>query len=437
MRPEEERKPNPLDGSDYPISEAMEKERRRSEIKVSHKHVLLRVILFFVALGTAITFITLSILGFFSQETGFQIIEVTKDDKEPGDAGLTLRYYFSGSTREVNARSADLKTRYTNIMREAYKLSDDVVGYTGITNLAYLNSHPDEKVQLDGRLYQALKESMESGHPGDSPFLGPLYEEWDFLLGLSPTSRQLYDPALSPAHAEFLQSYVAVLSDPNSFTLTFHENNGVTLHLGATYTDWVRDNEYDGPLLTLGNRRDAYRIQWVKDALVAEGLTEGVMQSDDGLVVPLGELGDLGVTFHGFAHGSVDNAAELTLEAGESFCRVHMSPYGSTDTLAYSVKVGESLMTRNRIIDPATGYGVSWQAELALLSKELSAPALRSKANYLAMASGKEAMASRIAAEGVQPIYSLASAKDTVILPSALQSRVTVLTDLGYKAETY
>ena len=436
----EEEKPNPnvLDGSDYPLSEELEKERQKTEIPVHGRRMGIRIAAFVVVLGVAIAFISLGIAGFFTGSTGIQEITVNSD-KEQGlryGKGYHLFYNITGSQFETNGKIRAIRGVYTEVMKDSYRLFDEYNDYDDLTSIHYLSTHPDTDVTVDSRLYSALREIYEDESSRPFLFQSPYREVWDTLMVGPNEGLSIYDPSVYKPNADYLDSYASILNGDDPFTLTFKDNNVVVFHRPSTYSAWAIAYEYNGPSLSLGLLKDAYRISMAGQKLLNEGLSEGVMMSEEGSSLSLGGLTSVAENVYAYEAAKGYVAGVLTFGGTTSVANLHLVPVGSThDPYAYTLKSGENQLRRNLLIDPTSGYPYSGLTSLRLEGNTLEIAKVKVAAlKMLASASDVDALAK---GSPYSPIYAKAEEELTIHLPLSKKDKLILMTEKNTKVESY
>ena len=443
MLPDEEtpsRNSDPLSGDDYPMSEDLERERRKHVIPIHGRHMVLRIAAFVVLLGGGIVLIVLSAFGYFRHVEGMEIVSVNEDSKYRAGTGITFKYYVNGNGRDTDVKINQIANVYSRVMKDAYRLTEDTLTFDDMTSIGYLNAHMGEEIGVDPRLYATLQEVQgKKAEYGFSPFQGPLRNLWGNILRYRDASlKKAYDPEYNAAHAEYIASYLALLQDESNFTLTFLENNKVKFNVSAAVAKWIDDYDYAGPILTLGHLRNAYRVEMTRKAVLEAGYTEGVITSDDGFVLSLGGLKGLAYGLYGFK--PLENAEVIGsygVDYDECACYVANAPLTAGDPTAYKITLKDDrLVLRNMTLDPATGYGATYLSSALLHGSNGRLVETVASAYRIARSGNAAELNTVIASLSRKPIYTIHQEDGTVHLPKSLASRVRLITE-GYTLTEY
>ena len=132
----------------------------REEIVISTKNKKLRTVLFVLAFFVAVSAFAYGVTSLGHKDPGYQEVEVSEYKKvELFDTGIHLHYSFEGNSNEIKRRINELKEIYTNALDHAWKLLDKSTEYEGYHNLAYLNHHLNEDVEIDEELVMILQDA--------------------------------------------------------------------------------------------------------------------------------------------------------------------------------------------------------------------------------------------------------------------------------------
>ena len=430
-------KPNPLDGSDYPLSPELEKERQKTEIPVSGKHMVWRIIAFVIALGVGITFIGLGIAGVFNTSSGLQEITVATDKEEGGryGNGYHLYYFIKGSGFSTNGQVTAVRNAYTEVMRDSYKMYDAYRDYVDIASIHYLGTHPDEDVVVDARMYASLKEIYDSPKTRPHLFLEPLTSMWETLMASPDEAIALHDPAVFQENADYIASYLPILKDEDAFSLTFKANNKIVFHHPASYASWATSHDYDGSPISMGIFYEAARLDAVEAHMSEAGMIDGVVYGEDGATLSLGNLVNLYDTLLAYNGEFAVTVGKIALSNDRCSTSLPLMPVDTNhDGVSYIFKNGDKTYLRNLILNPETGYPLEKLASLRMEANYQSMLQCQMKA----IVSAKDIEAGTYAfSEAYQPIYGLANEEYTLHAPSAVKDSIMLMSEYKTTIQTY
>ncbi len=227
---------------------------------------------------------------------GYYAVDAEADADCPLYAsGVSFTYYFSGSSEEIRSAQMELKTLYSSALKRIYKLLDPENEYEGFKNIAYINAHRGEDIELDPDLYAILADAVKHTEAGEfNLFGGALYTEWQQIRVLN--DRESFDPAVNEPEAERLAGIAAACTNEANFSLRLVDpiKHIVNFSVSAEYERFESDYEVKPSALDLGWLRYAYMLDHLRDQLVRAGYDRGYLIAPDGLTLTLAGLEDDG-----------------------------------------------------------------------------------------------------------------------------------------------
>ena len=106
----------------------------------------MRILLFVSFFIIAILSLTFGIVSLFKGDTGYQIITTGNDENSFMDDELVLNYYI-GNNNENELK--EITKLYSDLVSYSYKLLDSEILYDDIFNIAYINNHLNEEIEID------------------------------------------------------------------------------------------------------------------------------------------------------------------------------------------------------------------------------------------------------------------------------------------------
>ncbi len=288
-----------------------------------NKKNIWRLVLFCIAVATAITAFTVAILQIGHREGGYQKVEPTTEGMTIlYDSGIHLLYYAEGSSSEIRLKIDEVQKIYTDILLRYYKMLDARHTYPEIVNIASLNAQPGVAQTVDEELYQVLSDASERAARGQGYqlFAGALHQEWRDLLYLEEPAE--FDPLNNREVAERIGGIAAMVNRPDVASMQLSkESHQVTLHVSEAYQAFARQQEIEAPVLDLNLFHDAYLLDLVAQALTLRGYTDGYLYSDSGCSVYLSEEGTLAYELYGYNDAGVQAVGTVTLPSPSVFCQ--------------------------------------------------------------------------------------------------------------------
>ena len=253
------------------------------------KKMLVRLILFILALLIAIGSFTTWGIRLGHQESGYQTIEY---ESTHGDVlyrtGISMLYWAEGSSGEIRTLSNSVRRVYSDSLYRNFILLDEETVYEETVNIASLNRRAGEEIVIPDRLADVLRDALDrtAEDAGYSVYAGALYSEWESLLYLDDPAGA--DPVNSPEEADRIARITEAVRPENGIRLTLSQGgNGTTacLTLPEGYRRMAEEMEITAPALNLNLMRDAYLMDMVAADLEAAGYPDYVLYSRSGLAL--------------------------------------------------------------------------------------------------------------------------------------------------------
>lgn len=258
-----------------------------TRISLPEINVKARWVLLVLFLAIAVVAFGLGIRDFLTTDPGWQEVEVTAG--QPSCAqDFQLMYDFS--QEGATAQYKQLQSLYTQSAEQLYRLFSPDVLEDGLYNVAYLNAHYNEPVQVEAELYTALRLIVTYGDRHG--FLAPVMVEYDRVFqSESQGEALLYDPTTNEETKAWLREIVAYANDPQHIRLELGEKNQVTLVVSQEYANFCRDHELE-TVFDFGWMTNAFLADALAYRLAEAGFTAGYLASNDGFTRNLDARGN-------------------------------------------------------------------------------------------------------------------------------------------------
>ena len=255
----------------------MREPRPVTRVELSEKNKTLRLIAAIALLIIGAVGITVGIMSLLNKETGWQEVQVTAQERNCSE-NFVLQYHFAGSGAEATAVNRKLQTVYGDACVKAYQLFTPDEEIAGVNNLYYVNHNPNTEITVDPVLYGAFEKL--DGTPW--LYLGPVYNHYyNLILNTEESMVEELDPVVSTQAADYVGKLAEFAADRNAVSLELLGNNRVKLHVSQEYLDFAKAEEVE-TFLDFAYLTNAFIIDYMADALIAEGLTAGYLSSVDG-----------------------------------------------------------------------------------------------------------------------------------------------------------
>ena len=319
--------------------------------EVSDKHLILRLVaaaFFFVVAVTAIAF---GVKELLRTPTGWQEIDVGSSASSCA-SDFTLLYDVGSGNTSAKEELRRLKATYSAAAERAYKLFSTDGEFEGIGNLAALNSHLNEAVELDPDLYGVLKLVEESGDR--TIYLGPAFEVYEGIFYCTEDwQRDDFDPMTNRELAALMAKIAAFASDPESVRIELLGDNMAKLNISREYAEFL-----EAEMLTrtadFGWMKNAFAADLIASSLIDAGLPHGCLTSCDGFTQNFdGRSTDFTVNVYALNDGEPVLAAKLDYAGPRSFVTYRDFPLFDEDI--WQIAVRDDGTTRTRYLNLSDG----------------------------------------------------------------------------------
>lgn len=376
-------------------------------IELNTEHVGLRAALAAAFLILGMGLMGYSIYQFLTPQTEWITIEA--GGKVSCAQEFTLLYRPGESP---GAEKKAVTALYTQLCRTAYEDFHSLESFEGVNNVYAINRHPNETLEVDGPLYEALAAVERSG--SRLLYLGPVYERYNGVFSCQDDSLLPdFDPRLNPEVAREYGEYAAFANDPQSVRVELLGENRVRLYVSEAYLEYARQEGVER-FIDFAWTRNAFVADYLAEELAAAGYTSGVLSSYDGFVRNLDASGrDYSLQIYDRRESAVYTAALMTYQGPMSIVSLRDYPAGEADRYRfYELASGE---IRTPYVDGADGLSRSAVHDLACYARDRGCGEILLALAPVYIADTLDGGAlERLAAEGIQSIH----CEDEVICPT-------------------
>lgn len=259
------------------------------KIELENKIPKWKMILFIalLALGFSAFGHALSLL--LSTESGWREIEVNSTSEINCGEEFVLMYNLGASGTSATVENKAITNLYSESSMKAYQLFTNDVEYVGINNISYINSHPNEEIEVDEVLYQAF--SLIQEYENRNIYLAPIYVQYDDMFYCNDDSEIVYyDPFSNEEVAEGYREIAAFARNPEAVDIQLLGDNKIKLYVSDEYLKYAEEN-YITCFVDFFWMKNAFIIDYLADVLISNGYTSGSISSYDGFVRNLDESG--------------------------------------------------------------------------------------------------------------------------------------------------
>ena len=340
---------------------------RLHHFELSDTNRTVRWVLIILLLVVAAVALTVGLMGALKTPAGWQTVEGNTTGLNCGEE-FVLNYEFGAGEHSATAENKQLQQLYGKTLEDAWKLFFNEAGETDLQGLFSVNSHPNEEITVDARLYKALAQMVESG--SWALYLAPVYAEYDrvFYSQTDGEARE-NDPGLNQEQRAYVQLLADRAGDRDGIELQLLGENRVLLRVSEAYLTFAEEQEIRW-LIDFGWLRNAFIADFIADALTENGFTNGYIASVDGFTRNL-DLRDNTYRqnlFNLSAEG-IDLAGVMDYTGPKSL--VFLRSYPMYDLSLHRYYCYEDGRIVTAMVDPADGMSKSATANLVSYSDAL------------------------------------------------------------------
>ena len=394
------------------------------KVELSESHIGIRLALVVLLLVIGISFIGLGIRSLLTVESPMASNSIMVSIGEEGaypdtvfnNIGNEFVFMYNLGTGDMSptAENKILRALYTDFMVDAYRVFHNNQAFENVNNLYYVNQHPNEEIEVNEMLYQAL--SLIKEYDDRNIYLAPVYAQYDDIFFCEDDSQIAdYDPYLNPEVASVYKKLAEYAKDAKAVDVQLLGNNRMKLMVSHEYMDFCKENDITC-YIDFSWMKNAFIIDSVAETLNAKGFTFGTISSYDGFSRNLDESGTefsfniYDVQEKSANENNVYQVATMQYTGMRSIVTMRSFPINTLDAYRYyELDNGE---IRTMYLDIADGQCKSAANNLYAYSKEYSCSEilLQIAPIYIADAM-KEDSLSALSEKGIETIY----CKDTLI----------------------
>lgn len=248
------------------------------QIELNEKHIKPRAVLVIALLVVAVAAIAYGLRSLTVTEPGWYTIESDASAGVSCADDFVFSYQVGTTTVPARTELQNVSRLYTTATAAAFRLFDAYTEYEGVNNLAKVNHHWNEKVQIDPALYAALSQAAESRYL----YLAPWYQEdWALFHAQSDGEAAECDPERSAEEAAFRIQSAKYLNDPEAVRLELLGNSTVELHVSGECAAFAEEYGVTD-LVDFGWMKNAFIADYLADRMLENGFTRGSISSYDG-----------------------------------------------------------------------------------------------------------------------------------------------------------
>ncbi len=376
-----------------------DKDKPTVPVQMPEKHRKLRIVLIVVLLAVGAALIANAVADYLIVDPGWSTISVSIKDSCSGD--FVFKYYLGASGKAPNVEQRQITSLYAQSAKEAYQIFHTEQLWDNVRNVAYLNAHPNETVQVPETLYQAFRLLENTRYL----YLAPIYNRYvGMFMSEGDWVAETYDPNKNPTAAKFFSEVLTFTGDEAAVKLELLENNQVKLCVSESYLQYAETQEITA-FIDFYWMKNAFIVDYLADALISAGYRNGNISSFDGFARNLDNT-DLRYRLNIFDRVGNDrySAAVLEYEKVGAFVALRNYPTSKLVVGQY-YKWADGTFTSCHI-DPVTGLSKSALNDLLGYSRTLGcAEILLQMFPYYVTEEWDNAAVKTLQSGGVETVY--------------------------------
>ena len=339
-------------------------------VELSEKHLGLRFLAMGVLLVIGVAAITFAVKELVTTPAGWAEVKVDSTaDMNCGDDFQVL-YNYGASGNDPSTEKRAFSVLYSAAAVKAYRLFSVETLYDGVCNLCYINAHVGEEIEVDPWLYTAFGTLAEAGDRG--LFLGPLYSEYEALLGADEQWAAEYDPRLSEEVATWHKTVAGFAADADAVSLELLGDNRVLLHVSSDYAAFAKSYGITR-FIDFGWMKNGFIADYLAYVFLESGYENAMIQSVDGFGRTLCAVPSE-LELYKRDGSTIENVAAV--QYAVPMATAALRDYWLTDAAAAGYREYENGEIRTPYLDVADGFSREAAHELQTMSSSCGCAAL-------------------------------------------------------------
>lgn len=248
------------------------------KIILPNKNLKQKLIIAAVLLIVGLSSIGYGLYNSIKVNPGYAEIEVGSNYDKNNSKEFTLLSYVNNSIDKRNIAKV-----YSDAQVKAYRLFNVYEEYEH--NLFYINNHPNETIEIDKNLYDALKLASDYRYI----FLGPIYQIHNSIFSCDLDGQIIeYLPDKNEDIKNIFDELSKYIMDNNTVNIDFFDNNLIKLNVDNEYLCFLKDNQLDR-ILDFYYMNNACIMDYICNELISAGYDNSIISSVEGYMRLLDE----------------------------------------------------------------------------------------------------------------------------------------------------
>lgn len=334
-------------------------------IKLQDQNLKVRVVIVILLLAIGAAALAHSISSIFSTESGWTEIEASSSTGAISSE-FVFEYNLGVGVEAASTEKTSITSLYSDTLEKAYELFDSSEEFDEVHNPYYLNSHPNEIVEVDSVLYQAF-EQLENAN-NRNLYLAPVYAEYNNLFFCNNDFEIVnYDPFQNQEVLEYFSEIISFAKDATMINLELLGDNQVRLVVSEEYLTYAKEIGFNS-FIDFFWMKNAFIVDYLAEVMTQNGYTSGIITSFDGFSRNLDASGtNYSLQINNREDNAVYAAGVMQYDTSLSIVTYRNYPMNELDTQHYyELESGE---IRTAYVDIQDGLCKSAISDLIVYSK--------------------------------------------------------------------
>jgi len=342
------------------VKSVIKAELTEKNIRVRIAAVILLIVLASGAFAYALS-------SYFSSEPGWVTIQAEASSGRNCSNEFVFMYCIGAGGASATLEKKALISLYTAAAVKAYQLFNNDEIFVGVKNIAYINKHPNEVIEVDEVLYNAF--SLLDRYNCRSLYLAPVYAEYDNMFAYEDDFQiAAYDPFRNDEIRSYYAEVATFASSYDAINIELLGENRIMLRVSADYQKYAAEHGITD-YIDFFWMKNAFIIDYIANVMIDNNYTLGSISSYNGFVRNLDGSGNI-YSYHLYDRvgNTVYPAGVMKYTGPQSI--VYLRNYRMTELdnqYYYELTDGE---TRTSFIDIADGLCKSSKNDFVCYSKE-------------------------------------------------------------------
>lgn len=260
------------------------------KVELSEKHPKRRFYLAILFLVIGVLALVHAVRMFFSTDAGWTEVSANSASEINCSEDFVFLYELGAGDISATAENKALSIIYTDAAVKAFEMFNTDQAFTDLDNMYSINHNPNEVVEVEDALYQALE--LVQTYGDRKIYLGPVYAAYDDMFFCQNDSETIdFDPYQNEETAAYYAEIASYACDPEAVNVELLGDNQVRLDVSEEYLAYAEENGITN-FIDFFWMKNAFIADYIADVLVEQGYTRGCISSYDGFVRNLDDRGE-------------------------------------------------------------------------------------------------------------------------------------------------